>query len=213
LIAFAFLAACTDNGKKVEAKDAEKVTANTDKAAIVFNQVASESHLNWRAAHLGGVQPRFGRIFLKNAEVAASNGKITNAKVVIDMTSFTVENFEDEDSKNKLTGHLQTDDFFKVGTYPTSKFELTNIAPAQGDFNSTITGNLTILDVTKSITFKANVDVTDQQVKVKSEDFAINRTDWGLTYNVEGTAGVPANYLIANDIGFTIDISLGRAIQ
>ena len=33
-----------------------------------------------------------------------------------------------------------------------------------------------------------------------------NRTDCGLVYNTEGTEGVPVDYLISNDIGFTIDV-------
>jgi polyisoprenoid-binding protein YceI len=73
-----------------------------------------------------------------------------------------------------------------------------------------LTGNLTIMDITKSITFKANVSVSDANISVKSEDFAVNRTDWNLTYNTEGTAGVPVDYLIANDVGFTIDVTLNK---
>ena len=71
-------------------------------------------------------------------------------------------------------------------------------------------GNLTMLDVTKSITINANVKVSENEVSVKSEDFKINRTDWGLSYNTEGTAGVPVDYLIANDIGFTIDVTITK---
>jgi polyisoprenoid-binding protein YceI len=128
----------------------------------------------------------------------------------MDMNNFTVENFEDQESIDKLAGHLKSDDFFKVATYPVSTFELATITSQEGDYNSMITGNLTILGVTKSIAFNANVMVSDASVSVKSEDFVVNRTDWGLTYNTEGTAGVPADYLISNDIGFTIDITLNK---
>ena len=70
--------------------------------------------------------------------------------------------------------------------------------------------NLTILDVSKSISFKANLDISDTKISVNSEDFSINRTDWGLTYNTEGTVGIPVDYLNANDIGFSIDVSMSK---
>ena len=129
----------------------------------------------------------------------------------MDMASLTVENFpEGAAEKGKLTGHLQSGDFFNIEKYPTSKFVLTKREGTAGEYNSRITGNLTMLDVTKSITFIANVKVSENEVSVKSEDFKINRTDWGLSYNTEGTAGVPVDYLIANDIGFTIDVTITK---
>lgn len=208
LVAGMVFSSCSDKGKKVEATDAKEVKTVKNESTATYAKIKDGSNMDWRASHLGGLEPRFGKINLKSAKVLVNDNAITNASVVIDMSSFSVDNFEDEESKNKLTGHLQSDDFFKVEKYPTSKFELTSIVKATGDYNSLITGNLTILDATKSITFNANVVISDKEVSVKSEDFAVNRTDWGLVYNTEGTEGVPTNYIISNDVGFTINITL-----
>ena len=202
--------ACSEEGAKVETKEAVEVQEKVVETSVNYTQVAEGSYIDWRAAHLGGVEPRFGKVMMNAVEVVVNNGAISNATLEMDMTSFTVDNFEDEESRTKLSGHLQSDDFFKVATYPTTKFELTGITAGEGEYNSTITGNLTILDQTKSISFKANVNVTDAEVSVQSEDFVIDRTDWGLTYNVEGTEGVPADYLISNDIGFTVHVSVSK---
>ncbi|MGB0805896.1 MAG: YceI family protein [Salibacteraceae bacterium] len=210
LMLSAVLVACSDNGSQTEAKEAVAVEVTKTETTQSYANVAEGSHVYWRAAHLGGVQPRFGKMMLKSAEISATDGTVSNAKVVMDMNNFTVENFEDQESIDKLSGHLKSDDFFKVATYPTSTFEMTSVEAATGDYNSKITGNLTILGETKSISFNANVNVSDASVSVKSEDFVVNRTDWGLTYNVEGTEGVPADYLISNDIGFTIDVTVNK---
>jgi len=202
------LSSCNNNGGKVETANAKKVEISKNEATVIYNKFNSESHIEWRASHLGGVQHRYGKISLKSAEFLVNNNKLTNLIAEIDMSSFTVENFKDKESKDKLTHHLQSDDFFKISSFPTSKFELTNVENLKGEYNSLVTGNLTILDVTKSITFKANVLITENKISLKSEDFAVNRTDWGLTYHTEGTEGVPTDYLISNDIGFTIDVSL-----
>jgi polyisoprenoid-binding protein YceI len=135
---------------------------------------------------------------------------VSNAVAVFDMSTFTVENFKDEEQIAKLSGHLQSEDFFNIAKYPISIFELTKLESTEGDFNSSVTGNLTILDSTKSITFMANVNVSESEVSIASEDFAVDRRDWGLVYNVEGSEGVPVEYIVANDIGFTINITLTK---
>lgn len=211
LFAVAMLTSCSNNGKQADTKDAKKVEVVKTNQTAAFKNVATGSHLNWKASHLGGVQPRFGKISLKNAEFLVNSGKLTNAKVVIDLNSLTVESFPaGSEQIAKLSGHLKSPDFFNIAKFPTATFELTNLKTGSGAFNSIVTGNLTILDKTKNITFNANVNVSDNQVKIQSEDFAVNRTDWGLTYNTEGTAGVPKDYLIANDIGFKIDVTVGK---
>lgn len=211
LVIGAILTSCSNNGKKAETKDAEKVETIKKEATVTYTTILDGSLVDWRATHLGGLNPRYGKILIQKAKFLVNENKLTNAKAVLDMASFTVESFPEGDEQiEKLTGHLKSADFFDVGKYPVSTFELTKIKDASGAYNSTITGNLTIMDVTKSITFDANIIVSDNEVSIKSEDFSVNRTDWGLTYNTEGTAGVPTDYLISNDIGFTIDIKLGK---
>jgi len=205
------MSSCSNNGKKAETKDAEKVTVVKNEKTNDYNKIKSGSVIKWRASHLGGTNKRFGNVFLKNASVLVNQGKVSNATFLIDMNTITVESFpEGSDQKRDLTRHLKSSDFFDVQKYPVSKFELTKIKGIEGKFNSEVTGNLTIKDVTKSITFKANVKVDDNKVSVKSEDFSVDRTDWNLKYHVKGSPGIPVNYLISNDIGFTIDITVTK---
>ena len=204
------LASCSDTGREIETAEAKDVETVKKESTVTYTNVAEGSSMDWRAAHLGGVEPRFGKIFLSKAKVLLTDGRISNATAVFDMTTFTVENFDDPDVIAKLSGHLQNEDFFNVEKYPTSTFELTGIEDTEGDFNSSVTGNLTILDSTKSITFMANVAVTETDLSINSEDFAVDRRDWGLVYNVEGSDGVPVEYIVANDIGFTINVTMTK---
>ena len=204
------IAACTTNGEKATTKDAEKVVVQNSESSVAFNKIMPDSKVDWRASHLGGVKPRYGKISLSSADVTISGNKISAAKIVMDMKSFTVESFEDAESNNKLKNHLQSEDFFKVDSFPSSTFELTSIADATGDYNSTVTGNLNIMETTKSITFKANIVASESNVSIKSEDFVVDRADWGLVYHAEGSEGVPVDYLISDDVGFTIQVNLEK---
>lgn len=204
------LTSCSD-GTQVEASDAANVNLIENAKTITYDNVDESSKLDWGASHFGGAAPRFGIISLKSAEFLVNDNLLTNANVEIDMSTLRVDNFgEDTASQNQLTGHLVSADFFDVPNHPTSSFELTGIESIEGDFNSTLTGNLTIMNISKSISFKANVDVSDNEVSMKSEKFILDRTDWELIYNIEGSEGVPIDYIISNDLEFTIDVTVSK---
>lgn len=78
----------------------------------------------------------------------------------------------------KLTDHLKSPDFFEVREYPTIAFESTRIEPgAAGE--SQLTGNLTLHGVTKEITFPATVEVSEDDLTLRSA-FSVNRSEFGM---------------------------------
>jgi polyisoprenoid-binding protein YceI len=81
-----------------------------------------------------------------------------------------------------LTKHLKTADFFDVAKYPEATFVSTAIkAGGEGGASHTVTGNLTLHGVTKSVTFPATINVTPDVATVDST-FSINRKDFGINY-------------------------------
>ena len=81
-----------------------------------------------------------------------------------------------------LTKHLKTADFFDVAKFPEASFVSTAIkAGGEGGASHTVTGNLTMHGVTKSITFPATINVTPDAATVESS-FSVNRKDFGLNY-------------------------------
>jgi len=209
VIALAFTACKSD--KKVETSTAKEVEVVKKVDTQTFKTVANGSQLKWRATHLGGLQPRFGTVQVKEAVVLVNDEKVTNGKFVIDLNTLTVDSFEKGDErKDELQKHLKSDDFFNIEKHPTVTFEMTKLTPLTGDYNSEMTGNLTISGVTKSITFKTNVAVHPDAVAFNSEDFTVNRQDWGLSYHSEGDEGIPKDYLIDNGIGFTVNVKVEK---
>jgi polyisoprenoid-binding protein YceI len=81
-----------------------------------------------------------------------------------------------------LTKHLKTADFFDVAKYPEATFVSTAIKPGgENGASHTVTGNLTLHGITKSITFPATINVTPDAATVESS-FSINRKDFGIMY-------------------------------
>jgi polyisoprenoid-binding protein YceI len=79
----------------------------------------------------------------------------------------------------KLTDHLKSPDFFGVKDHPKASFKTTKIE--KGEKTYTITGDLTLLGKTKSITFPASISAAGENLSL-STAFAIDRTEWGMTF-------------------------------
>ena len=96
--------------------------------------------------------------------------------------SVTIETNSIEADDPDLTKHLQTPDFFDVAGYPQATFTSTAIKPGgEKSATHTVTGNLTLHGVTKSISFPATIAVNPQAITVDSS-FSINRKDFGINY-------------------------------
>ena len=99
-----------------------------------------------------------------------------------------------------LTKHLQTPDFFDVAKFPTATFVSSEIkSGGEKGASHTVTGNLTLHGVTKSITFPATINVAPGAITVESS-FAINRKDFGINF-----AGATDN-LIRDNVVLTLHV-------
>jgi len=84
--------------------------------------------------------------------------------------------------QEKLVGHLKSPDFFDVEKFPVTRFQSTKIETGgERGATHTVTGNLELHGVTKSIRFPASISLAADNVSVKSE-FGINRKDFGIVY-------------------------------
>ena len=93
------------------------------------------------------------------------------------------------DTKNKKRDtHLRSADFFASDTYPDITVTV-NQARLSGQ-GVTVSGSLTVRDLTKPLTFEATVSaVSDSEMSLDAE-VPVNRADFGLTWNQMGMAGM-----------------------
>ena len=161
-----------------------KITPENSKVEFVGSKVTG--------SHNGSFQKFTGEIHY--------TGDVATSHVTITMETDSITTDDDG-----LTKHLKTPDFFDVAKYPQAKFESTAIKPG-GDKGAshTITGNLTLHGVTKSITFPATIAVAPDAITVDST-FTINRKDFGINY-----AGAAYN-LIRDDVVLTLKVRATKA--
>lgn len=193
--------ACKKAPKGVDAK----TTAATNAAATanandkMFNITGGQ--LMWTGTKVGGQHS--GTVKIKGGDIAASNGKVSAGTVNIDMSSITVTDLKAGDGKEDLEGHLKNEDFFNTAAHSMATFKVTS---ATGSGTSTsITGDLTIKGITKSITIPANVVMAGDKISVVTPSFKINRTDWDVKYG-SGLIGTAADKIIHDEIGLVLSL-------
>ncbi len=196
-----FLSACEDPA-------ADKTRAVTGEAA----RTASPATATQGTRYL--ITPQNSKIEFVGSKVTGSHngsfqdfsGQITHAGNVeqgrVNIT-ITANSITTDDPK--LTEHLKTADFFDVAKFPETTFVSTSIKPGgEKGATHTVTGNLTMHGVEKSITFPATIAVTPDTASVDA-NFSINRKDFGINY-----AGA-ANNLIRDDVVLTLMIRANKA--
>tara|TARA_R110001632_G_scaffold101470_1_gene209118 strand:- start:10166 stop:10798 length:633 start_codon:yes stop_codon:yes gene_type:complete len=169
------LVSCNSEKKeKVEVKEEVKV----ERIAKTNNVDVSTSLMTWKGTKPGGAHN--GSIAFKESSLILENGNITGGEFLIDMASIKNLDIENEKKSTNLVGHLTSADFFDIATFPTSKFVITSVEGTDGKL--AVTGNLTIKDVTKSITIPATLSEAEGITTFKSDVFNIDRADFNVKY-------------------------------
>lgn len=159
---------------------------------------AARSSLGYTGAKLTGSHdgqfPDFtGEIRLDAAELTGSS-----VSIEIDMRTLQADD-------PRLTNHLRSDDFFDVARFPTATFSSSRLAPAEGeDVTHTVTGTLEMHGQSREVSFPANIEVSDGEVRARAQ-FIIDRTTWGVSYPGR------AEDLIRNDVVIRFDVRANRA--
>ena len=171
-----------------------------------FNLDAAHSTIDFSVKHMmvSKVKGSFTH-FTANLDGNAEDLSGATISFDIDVKSINSNN-EDRDN------HLRSGDFFDVETYPSIKFTATDIKK-KDDGEYDVTGNLTIKDVTKSVTFDVEyggkgTNPWGQEVVAFSAETKVNRKEFGLTWNQAlETGGV----LVGEDIKITVELELNPA--
>ncbi|MDD2564853.1 MAG: YceI family protein [Salinivirgaceae bacterium] len=171
-------------------------------SSIMFAQKSDvntkESTIEWLGKKIGGQHN--GNIQIKSGSIELKNEIIVAGNFIIDMTTITNLDLEDEKTKRNLVGHLKSDDFFGVAKYPTAIFTITKTTPFKNG-KATITGNITIKENTEPITFEVVKSGKAYQSKIE-----IDRSKFNVRYGSDSFFDNLGDKVI-DDI-FTLDIKL-----
>lgn len=228
---FGMLASCTGapEGTDAEVGEAQEV-AEASASAVTYSVNTDESEVGWIGYKPTGKHN--GTIPITEGEIAVEDGTIQGGSITINVADIQNEDLADDpENQGKLLGHLKSPDFFDVENHPTATFEITSVeaynaeemeevkeeyeteyTPIEADEyrvdspTHKITGNLTMRGNTLSISFPANVQVTENGISANAK-FNIDRTNWGVSFRDEAAVTDKAkDQFIYNTVNVSLDL-------
>jgi polyisoprenoid-binding protein YceI len=168
----------------------------------------THSEINFKIKHLmiTNVSGSFSKF---DASIESDDDNFTNSVV-----SFSADVNSINTNNEQRDGHLKSGDFFNAETYPTIKFESTKFEKSN-DGNFSVSGDLTIKDVTKSVTLDVELGgITKDPWGNTKAGFTItgkiNRTHWNLSWNAAlETGGV----MVSEEVKINAEVQFVKQAQ
>lgn len=200
LFAIAALGGCDDPARGKSKAVATEAAPNAIEQKLVPSATklpfdSASSKIEWTGSKVTGKHDGSFKTF--SGVVSLVDDTIEKSSVTVDIETdslFTADS-------DKLVAHLKSADFFDVGKFPKASFASTQVkSGGEKGASHTVTGNLTLHGVTKSISFPASIRTSPGGGVDVDAEFAINRKDFGLVY-----AGKPDD-LIRDDVVIRLTI-------
>lgn len=144
------------------------VTAQTKK----INTAAST--INWTGKKVTGQHE--GTVNLKDGALVFKGTKLIGGTFNVDMTSLVATDLKAGQGKEKLEGHLKSEDFFGIEKFATATLVFKKLVTKAPNVY-TVTGDLTIKGITKPVTFDLTTTANTASSTVK-----IDRTKYDIKY-------------------------------
>ena len=141
------LASCNINPNQASTQQAQGVAT----ADNIYNIETAQSQITWTGREVS-TSSHYGTLDFVSGNFEISNGEIVNGEFIVDMTSINNQDMEG-DSKARLEGHLKSDDFFSVESYPTAAISI-NSSELISDGKWNVSADLSIKGFTHPVNFE-----------------------------------------------------------
>lgn len=174
-------------------------------AATTWVLDPTHSEIQFKAKHLV-ISTVTGNFKSFDGKVVSENEDFTDADI-----HFTIDVASLDTNQQQRDDHLRSADFFEAEKYPQIKFQSTAFKKVS-DAEYTLTGDLTIKETTKPITFKVEYggSATDFYGNLKAGFEVvgkISRKDFGLQWNGITEAGA---IVVGDEIKLTMNVQFSK---
>lgn len=147
---------------------ATTINAQTKKVDVAASKVS------WVGKKVTGQHE--GTVNLKEGNLVFKGKKLAGGSFVVDMTTIAVTDLKAGQGKEKLEGHLNSEDFFGIEKFKTGTLVFKSIAD-KGNNLYAVTADLTIKGKTNAVTF--NISVNGNKA---TTNFKVDRTKYDIKY-------------------------------
>lgn len=178
-----------------------------------FDVDTEKSVVRWTGRNL--FNHHEGTVSLASGSLQVTDNILTHAEFVIDMRSIANSDLTDGTWNAMLLKHLSTDDFFATKLYPTARFVAEKAEPiadsTAGTPNYIISGQFTLRDVTKPLSFPAVIALQDEDHLAGQAELDLDRTQYGSIYGSGKFFAFLGKHVVNDDIHLHLKIAATRA--
>lgn len=214
-----FLASCAGGGTKTETRDA--VESQPVAYDMNYDVDTDKSFIEWEGYKPTGTHN--GTVSISSGRLQFDENGLVGGTFTIDLNSIVVLDLTNPELNAQLKNHLISADFFEVETYPTATFEITGVETVDGmnaDLSEekgnivpthAISGNLTLKNVTKNITFHARIQSEGEKKMAQTNQFFIDRTLWNVQYGSKTLFAELKDNFINDEMGIAITLAASKS--
>lgn len=148
--------------------------------AVGYQLLIPESFVYWKGRPVTG-KGHEGTIKPLSGDLALDGNSIVGGYFELDMQSIHSTDVKDQGDREMLETHLKDGDFFDAGKFPKASFMLVKAVQGANDSSFSITGQLTLKNITREISFPATILRYNESILARAS-LLIDRTKWGITY-------------------------------
>ena len=141
------LASCNTNPNQASTEQSQGVAT----ADNIYNIETVQSQITWTGREVS-TSYHYGTLDFVSGNFEISNGAIVNGEFIVDMTSINNQDMEG-DREARLEGHLISDDFISVESYPTAAISI-NSSELISDGKWNVSADLSIKGFTHPVNFE-----------------------------------------------------------
>ena len=166
----------------------------------------TKSSIKWIGKEIT-TKEHFGALKFSKAQLEFNGDVLTGGEFMVDMTTLDVQDLSGG-GKQRLEGHLRSDDFFSVNKHQTSYLKINEVLPPElsrieADNNSfEVSGELTIKGITQPIVFTLK-PVSDQSYVA---DLTFDRSDYNVRFRSGSFFENLGDKLILDDIKLEVTL-------
>ena len=166
----------------------------------------TKSSIKWIGKEIT-TKEHFGALKFSKAQLEFNGDALTGGEFMVDMTTLDVQDLSGG-GKQRLEGHLRSDDFFSVDKHQTSYLKINEVLPPElsrieADNNSfEVSGELTIKGITQPIVFTLK-PVSDQSYVA---DLTFDRSDYNVRFRSGSFFENLGDKLILDDIKLEVTL-------
>jgi len=185
----------------VETTTVETAGAEGEATSYVVDVTASS--VTWYGSKPIGASET-GTVNITEGQMNFAGEQLVDGTIVIDMSSIATTS-QSGGMADQLVGHLSSDDFFGVATYPTAQLVLKSVEAMATANQYLVKADLTIKETTKEIEFVTDVAVADDTLNGSAE-IIVNRADFDVRYNSAAFFSGLGDDLISDEMTITVTL-------